>query len=427
MLLQPRARTEFPAWATISDQDWNDWRWQFRNRISTPEQLEHILALTADERAAARRSRALFRLGITPHWATLIDPTDEQCPIRLQAIPRVDELATAGWEHEDPLAEDAHSPVPGLVHRYPDRVLLLVTHECPLYCRYCTRRRIVGDRQGNDPVQLRAAIEYIRQTPAVRDVLISGGEPLSLSDRRLEEILEMLRGIPHVEIIRIGTRTPVVMPQRITADLVAMLRRFHPLWLNTHFNHPFELSPAATRAAMERLVDAGIPTGNQTVLLRGVNDSPIVMRRLMHELVKVRCRPYYLYSCDHSQGLGHFRVPVETGLEILESLWGHTSGFAIPTFVVDAPGGGGKIPLMPNYRVSDGVLRNFEGRYFSYRDVSGEALARDAGRPSGSAAPHGEPGGTTPRSPQPSSAQQSPQARPDRWLVDRRQCQLPVE
>jgi lysine 2,3-aminomutase len=308
----------------------------------------------------------MFRLGITPHWATLIDPDDEHCPIRLQAIPRCDELFRLPSELEDPLAEDSYSPVPGLVHRYPDRVLLLVTHECPLYCRYCTRRRIVGDQKGNDPAEIRAAIEYIRRTPQVRDVLISGGEPLGLSDARLEEILGRLRSIPHVEIVRIGTRTPVVMPQRITNDLVTMLRRFHPIWLNTHFNHPFELAPSCTRQAMERIVDAGIPTGNQTVLLKGVNNCPRVMRRLLHELVKVRCRPYYLYACDESEGLGHFRVPVESGLEIVESLWGHTSGFAIPTFVIDVPGGGGKVPLLPNYVVSANLLRNFEGRHLRY-------------------------------------------------------------
>ena len=377
MLCQPRSRAEFPAWAGATEDEWNDWRWQFRNRISTPEQLENAFPLTPRERDAARRSREFFRLGITPHWATLIDPADERCPIRLQAIPTLDELTTLPFERVDPLLEDAHAPVPGLVHRYPDRVLLLVTHECPLYCRYCTRRRIVGDQEGNDPAQLRAAIDYIRRTPAVRDVLISGGEPLGLSDRRLEEILGLLRKIPHLEIIRIGTRAPVVMPQRITAELVSMLRRFQPVWLNTHFNHPLELSPPITRAAMERIVDAGIPTGNQTVLLHGVNDCPVIIRRLMHELVKVRCRPYYLYSCDHSQGLAHFRVPVETGLEILESLWGHTSGFAIPVFVVDAPGGGGKIPLLPDYRVSEGVLRNFEGRHFPYLDAGRSAQPAD--------------------------------------------------
>lgn len=378
MLSQPRSRRTFAAWADVPDADWDDWRWQFRHRIATPEQLEAAFPLTTSERDAARRSRDLFRLGITPHWATLIDPDDPQCPMRRQAIPLLDELSTSAYEQADPLDEDAHRPVPGVVHRYPDRVLLLVTHECPLYCRYCTRRRIVGDHDGNHSDTLHTALDYIRGTPAVRDVLISGGEPLSLGDRRLEEILAALRAIPHVEIVRIGTRAPVAMPQRITPALVAMLRRYHPLWLNTHFNHPLELAPAATRAAMERLVDAGIPTGNQTVLLAGVNDCPVVMKRLLHELVKLRCRPYYLYSCDHAQGLSHFRVPIETGMAILESLWGHTSGYAIPQFVVDARGGGGKIPLLPDYRAGDGLLRNFEGRLFRHGEAAGARAAAPA-------------------------------------------------
>ena len=373
MLAQPRSRRQFRAWAEVPDEAWDDWKWQFRNRIATPDQLEQAFALSASERDAARRGRELFRLGITPHWATLIDPDDQDCPMRLQAIPRLDELSTDPLESADPLQEDVHSPVPGLVHRYPDRVLLLVTHECPLYCRYCTRRRIVGDQDGNHTDPLLAAVAYIRRTPAIRDVLISGGEPLALGDRRLEEILTLLRAIPHVEIIRIGTRAPVAMPQRVTPELVAMLRRFHPLWMNLHVNHPFELAPPATRQAIERIVDAGIPTGNQSVLLRGVNDCPVVMKRLLHELVKLRCRPYYLYSCDHSKGLAHFRVPVREGVALLESLWGHTSGYAIPVFVVDAPGGGGKIPLLPEYRVADGVLRNFEGREFAYQDSSAAA------------------------------------------------------
>jgi lysine 2,3-aminomutase len=368
MLSQPRPRQAFAAWARATDAEWDDWKWQYRHRIATPDQLERAFALTADERDAARRSRELFRLGITPHWATLIDPDDEHCPMRLQAIPRLAELVRGPHDAADPLDEEAHAPVPGLVHRYPDRVLLLVTHDCPLYCRYCTRRRIVGDGQGNRSGPLDAAIDYVRRTPQVRDVLVSGGEPLALSDRRLEAILGALRAIPHVEVIRIGTRTPVVMPQRITPRLVAMLRRFQPLWLNTHFNHPFELAPPATREALARIVDAGIPTGNQSVLLRGVNDCPVTMKRLLHELVRQRVRPYYLYGCDHSQGIGHFRVPVSAGLAMLESLWGHTSGFAIPTFVVDAPGGGGKIPLLPDYRAGDGRLRNFEGRLFAYHD-----------------------------------------------------------
>jgi lysine 2,3-aminomutase len=372
MLSEPRHRGAFPMWAGASNRQWNDWKWQFKNRITTAGHLGSTFPLTRGERDAAERSRELFRLGITPHYATLIDPDDPSCPIRRQAIPQIEELTSLDCETADPLHEDADSPVPGLTHRYPDRVLLLITHECALYCRYCTRRRIVGDRAGSHRARINAAIGYIRATPSIRDVLISGGEPLGLSDDRLEEVLVKLRRIDHVEIIRIGTRMPVAMPQRITPELVAMLRRFHPLWLNTHFNHPLELSPPATRAAMERIVDAGIPTGNQSVLLKGVNDCPVIMRKLLHELVKLRCRPYYLYNCDLAEGLGHLRTPVETGLAIMESLWGHTSGFAIPAFVIDAPQGGGKIPLLPNYKLAHGngqvVLRNYQGRRFTYHE-----------------------------------------------------------
>ena len=374
MLNEPRHRSAFPAWANATDAQWNDWKWQFKNRIAEPTQLQAAFPLSRNETLGTLRSKELFRLGITPHYATLIDPEDPRCPMRLQAVPRLEEMEVAEFERRDPLAEDKDSPVPGLIHRYPDRVLLLITHECTLYCRYCTRRRIVGDHEGNDTTQLYAAIDYIRRNPQIRDVLISGGEPLAVSDSRLEDVLSRLRSIPHVEIIRIGTRIPVVLPQRITLDLVTMLRRYHPLWLNTHFNHPFELKPAATRQAMERLVDAGIPTGNQSVLLKGVNDCPVVMRKLLHELVKLRCRPYYLYSCDLSEGLSHFRTPIETGLSIMESLWGHTSGYAVPTFVVDAPGGGGKIPLQPNYQLATGngriVLRNYKGEVATYTDGS---------------------------------------------------------
>jgi lysine 2,3-aminomutase len=256
-------------WADVGEDQWNDWRWQFRNRITTPAQLNAAFALSTGEKDAAARLNELFRLGITPYYATLIDPDDPLCPIRRQAVPQTAELTSLECEMEDPLQEDADSPVPGLIHRYPDRVLLLVTHECALYCRYCTRRRIVGNRDGSHRGRIEVAIDYIRANTSIRDILISGGEPLGLSDDRLEDILSKLRGIDHVEIIRIGTRMPVVMPQRITPRLVAMLRRYHPLWLNTHFNHPFELSPSVTRLALERIVDAGIPTGNQTVLLKG--------------------------------------------------------------------------------------------------------------------------------------------------------------
>ncbi len=370
MLASPRRWQEIPLWAGASPDEWSDWKWQFRNRISNPQMLERVVSLSAEEREGLRVGEDMFRLGITPHYATLLDPRDPRCPIRRQAVPHRSEAVVADFESADPLCEDADSPVPGLTHRYPDRVLLLVTHECALYCRYCTRRRIVGDHEAITPPMLEQAFAYIQAHAEIRDVLISGGDPLALSDRRLESIIARLRAIAHVEIIRIGTRMPVVMPQRITTDLVAMLRRYHPLWLNTHFNHPLELRPAVTRAAMERLADAGIPTGNQSVLLRGINDCPVIMRELLHELVKVRCRPYYLYHCDLSEGLSHFRTSVETGVAIIEALRGHTSGYAIPTFVVDAPGGGGKIPVTPDYvlgregeRLS---MRNFAGKTFVY-------------------------------------------------------------
>jgi lysine 2,3-aminomutase len=372
VLTSPRRWQDIPLWADVTADDWSDWKWQFRNRITKLEQLEQLISLDDEERAGLIRGKQLFRFGITPHYATLIDADDPACPMRRQAVPHNGETLVAPFESADPLHEDEHAPVPGLVHRYPDRVLFLVTHECPLYCRYCTRRRLVGDQQAVTTPMLEQALAYIAATPEIRDVLISGGEPLALSDRRLEWLLERLRAMPHVEIVRIGTRMPVVMPQRITENLVTMLRRHHPLWLNTHFNHPFELAPIATRQAMERLADAGIPTGNQSVLLRGINDCPVVMRKLVHELVKVRCRPYYIYNCDLSEGLSHFRTPVETGVAIVEALRGHTSGYAVPTFVVDSPRGGGKIPLSPDYvfRRHDGhyTLRNFQDETFEYEE-----------------------------------------------------------
>jgi len=374
MLDRPRDYREIALWRDLPEEEWNDWRWQLRNRIATPDALRSIVHLTDEEEGAMRGVGELFRLGITPHYATLIDPDDPACPIRLQAVPRRAELAVADIERADPLAEDDHAPAPCIIHRYPDRVLFLITHECALYCRYCTRRRIVGDGEGTSTAMIDAGIDYVRRTPAVRDVLISGGDPLAVSDSRLEYVIARLRAIEHVEIIRIGTRMPVVMPQRITDDLLAMLRRYHPIWLNTHFNHPFELLHPDARAAMERIADAGIPTGNQTVLLRGINDSAEVMKRLMHELVKVRCRPYYLYNCDLSEGLSHFRTPVATGIAIIESLWGHTSGYAVPTFVVDSPGG--KIPLFPDYLLDHGeehlLLRNYEGKVSSYPSQSSQ-------------------------------------------------------
>lgn len=372
VLKQPRNWKEIPLWADATEEQWNDWKWQVSHRISNLEQLKQVINLTDEEERAIKDSEDLFRLGITPHYATLIDPDDPNDPMRLQAVPKYDELAWADYEMGDPLHEDVDSPVPGLTHRYPDRVLFLITHECSLYCRHCTRRRIVGDQEAMSTAMLDNVIDYIRRTPQIRDVLISGGDPLAVPDKRLEYVISNLRKIEHVEIIRIGTRMPVVMPQRITPELVAMLKKYHPIWLNTHYNHPAELQNPAAKAAMERLADAGIPTGNQTVLLKGVNDCAVVMKKLVHELVKVRCRPYYIYNCDLSEGLSHFRTTVAKGLAIIEALRGHTSGYAVPTFVVDAPGGGGKIPVMPNYLISqaDGrvVLRNFEGKIAIYHE-----------------------------------------------------------
>ncbi|MFZ5827269.1 MAG: lysine 2,3-aminomutase [Bacillota bacterium] len=381
MLTQPRNWKEIPLWADATEEQWNDWKWQVSHRITTLEELKQVVNLTDDEERAIKDSEHLFRLGITPHYATLIDPDDPNCPMRLQAVPKYNELAWADYEMGDPLHEDVDSPVPGLTHRYPDRVLFLITHECSLYCRHCTRRRIVGDQEAMSTTMLDAAIDYIRSNPQIRDVLISGGDPLAVPDRRLEYVLSNLRQIEHVEIVRIGSRMPVVLPQRITPELVEMLKKYHPIWFNTHFNHPIELQNPAAKEAMERLANAGIPTGNQTVLLKGVNDCAVVQKKLVHELVKVRCRPYYIYNCDLSEGLSHFRTTVSKGLAIIEALRGHTSGYAVPTFVVDAPGGGGKIPVMPQYLISqsDGriMLRNFEGKITIYHEGTPEDHIED--------------------------------------------------
>ena len=353
---------------------WNDWMWQLRNRITGVSELESVIALTEEEKQGVMSCLKNLRMAVTPYYASLIDPEDLNCPIRRQAVPTVRELDKGVGEISDPLAEDQDSPVPGLTHRYPDRVLLLLTDQCAMYCRHCTRRRLAGQKDNMFSMkQIEKGIRYISQTPTVRDVVLSGGDPLTMSDERLEEILSKLRSIKHVEIIRIGTRTPVVLPQRITPDLVRMLKKYHPLWINTHFNHPRELTPEA-REACARLADAGIPLGNQSVLLKGVNDDPHLLKKLFQELLTLRVRPYYLYQCDLSPGLEHFRTPVAQGIEIMENLRGHTSGMAVPTFVVDAPGGGGKIPVGPNYVISQSrdqvILRNYEGVICAYREPS---------------------------------------------------------
>jgi lysine 2,3-aminomutase len=365
---------EVELWKDVTDEQWNDWLWQLTHTIRTLEDLQKVVNLTEEELEGVKISNQTIPLNITPYYALLMDPDDPKDPIRLQSVPVSSELMRTPYDMEDPLLEDTDSPVPGLTHRYPDRVLFLITNQCSMYCRYCTRRRFSGQiGMGVPKKQMDACLDYIRNTPTVRDVLLSGGDGLLVNDRILEYLLSNLREIPHVEIIRIGTRAPVVFPQRITENLCKILKKYHPVWLNTHFNHPKEITPEAKRAC-EMLADAGVPLGNQSVILAGINDCPHVMKKLMHELVKIRVRPYYIYQCDLSEGIGHFRAPVSKGLEIIEFLRGHTSGYAVPTFVVDAPGGGGKIPLSPNYIISQSptktVLRNFEGVITSYPEPS---------------------------------------------------------
>jgi lysine 2,3-aminomutase len=370
-----------PIWSEVPDVQWDDWRWQLSNRLNTAEELRQIIRLTPDEEEGCRSAH--FRVDITPYFASLIDPDDPNCPIRRQVIPTGRELAAFDGMYVDSLNEDGHSPVPGLVHRYPDRVLMLVTTQCASYCRYCTRSRIVGDAAAQfGRSDYDTQIDYIASTPQVRDVLLSGGDPLTLPPRILEDILRRLRAIEHVEIIRLGTRVPVFLPQRITPELVDMLRRYHPLWMNLHFNHAAELTPEVV-GAVARLADAGIPLGSQTVLLAGINDSVDVMKELVHRLVRNRIRPYYVYQCDQVAGAGHFRTTVSKGIEIIEGLRGHISGYAIPTYVIDAPGGGGKIPVQPQYVISQApgkvVLRNFEGFITTYDepvDYTGATVAR---------------------------------------------------
>ncbi|MGB4655305.1 MAG: lysine 2,3-aminomutase [Bacteroidales bacterium] len=354
----------------VSEKDWNDWKWQVRNRIETFDELVKYIPLTKSEEEGVKKSLETLRMAITPYYLSLINSDDPHDPIRKQAIPSGLETHISAADLTDPLHEDEDAPVPGLTHRYPDRVLFLITDMCSMYCRHCTRRRFAGQTDKASPAdRIQAGIDYIARTPQVRDVLLSGGDALMVSDNMLESIIQRLREIPHVEIIRIGTRVPVVCPQRITDDLVNMLKKYHPIWLNTHFNHPNEITPES-KLACEKLADAGIPLGNQSVLLRGVNDCPKIMKDLVQGLVRIRVRPYYIYQCDLSMGLEHFRTPVSKGIEIIENLRGHTSGYAVPTFVVDAPGGGGKIPVMPNYLISQSpdkvILRNFEGVITTY-------------------------------------------------------------
>lgn len=356
----------------VKESDWNDWHWQIKNRLRFTKDLEKYLPLTEQEAKDMDNLLSKFRMSITPYYLCLIDPDNPDCPIRKQAVPSISELHISKHDMLDPLAEDTDSPVPGLTHRYPDRVLFLITDMCSMYCRHCTRRRFAGHHdKAMAKNKIDNAIEYIRNHPEVRDVLLSGGDALLVSDDVLEDIIKRLRAIDHVEIIRIGTRTPVVMPQRITEDLVNMLKKYHPIWINTHFNHYDEIT-IESKNAIERMANAGIPLGNQSVLLKGVNDSVSIMKTLVQRLAYIRVRPYYIYQCDLSLGIEHFRTPVSKGIEIIEGLRGHTSGYCVPTFVVDAPGGGGKIPVMPNYVISQApgkvVLRNYEGVITTYSE-----------------------------------------------------------
>ena len=361
-------------WSNVSEENWNDWRWQLKNRITTVEQLEKFLpTLTPEERAGTILANSKLAMAIPPYFFNLIDPTDELCPIRRQVIPRIEETNRAPWEMSDPCGEDAHSPVPGLVHRYPDRVLFLVTDRCAAYCRYCTRSRLVSNAAGYDfHPEFEKQIDYIRKTPAIRDVLLSGGDALLLSDDKLAYLLGELRAIKHVEFLRIGTRIPIFLPQRITPQLCEMLKKFHPLFISVHSNHPRELT-TEVRAALGRLADAGIPLGNQSVLLKEVNDDPAVMKALVQKLLMCRVRPYYIYQCDLIAGSSHLRASVHKGLQIMESLRGHTTGYAVPQYVIDAPGGGGKVPITPDYVLSKNseriLIRNFEGKVFEYPEA----------------------------------------------------------
>ena len=359
------------------DKQWSDWRWQINHRIRELATVRRMISLTAEEETALELAGEMLPMAVTPHYMGLVSATDPGQALRRSVIPTVYETRRCPGEAEDPLGEEGQSPVPGLVHRYPDRVLLLATGFCSVYCRYCTRSRMVGHGTLTPGARrLQLIFDYIRSTPSIRDVLISGGDPLTLSDERLEFILSNLRSIPHVEIIRIGTKVPAVLPQRVTPKLTSILRKYHPLWMSLHFTHPDECCTETARACA-RLADAGIPLGSQTVLLKGINDNIDVMRRLVHSLMRMRVKPYYLYQCDPIRGSAHFRTPVSKGLEIIRGLRGHTSGYAVPTYVIDAPGGGGKIPVAPDYvagRDPEGnlSLRNYEGRPFQYPDYVAE-------------------------------------------------------
>jgi len=363
---------KIPLWADVSLEEWNDWKWQLRNRITSVDTLKQVVDLTPEEEEEIKNSLKTLRMAITPYYASLIDPSDRNCPIRKRAIPTGKEVEISPEDMYDPLHEDLESPVRGITHRYPDRILFIITDQCSMYCRHCTRRRQAGETDKPMPQKdIDRCIEYIKDTPQVRDVLLSGGDSCTLADEHLEEIIKRVYEIPHVEIIRLGTSVPVVMPQRITPNLITMLKKYQPVYINTHFNHPKEITPESKKAC-EMLADGGFPLGNQSVLLKGLNSSPIIMKKLVQDLVRIRVRPYYIYQCDLSQGISHFRTSVGRGIEIIENLRGYTSGLCVPTYVVDAPGGGGKTAVMPLYLVSRNerkiILRNYEGVISTYTE-----------------------------------------------------------
>ncbi|MBU2540364.1 MAG: KamA family radical SAM protein [Candidatus Omnitrophica bacterium] len=360
----------FEIYKDVDAELWEDWHWQIKNRIYTKEQLSCFITLTPQEEEGIRRSDGRLAMAITPYWANLMDPVDVNCPIRKQGVPLAAEFKKYLHEMIDPCAEDRDSPVPGLVHRYPDRVLFIATEQCAMYCRHCTRRRLVGNKSVSVYTKrIDAAVEYIKSNKKIRDCLISGGDPFMLEDNQLEEILKKFSSLDNIEFLRLGTRVPVTMPMRITDNLIALLKKYKPLWISIHFNHPKEIT-ARTQKAINLLADSGIPLGSQTVLLKGINDRPFIMKKLMHKLLTLRVRPYYIYQCDPAKGTTHFRTPIAAGISIIEKLRGHTSGYAVPIYVIDAPGGGGKIPLGPNYLISQSkgkyVLRNFRGKIYKY-------------------------------------------------------------
>jgi lysine 2,3-aminomutase len=355
----------------VNPLDWEDWHWQVKNRICSKEVLSRIIDLTTEEAKGIDRASGKLSMAITPYWASIIDPDDPNCPLRRQAVPVLSESIVSPHEMIDPCAEDRDSPTSGLVHRYPDRVLFLATEQCAMYCRHCTRRRLVGDNKESMDIKARVdkAADYIKSNRKVRDILISGGDPLMLEDDLLEDIIKKFRSLPNVEFLRLGTRVPVNLPQRINEKLISMLKKYSPIWMSIHFNHPKEITKRC-KIACDMLSDAGIPLGSQTVLLKGINDRPYIMRKLMQELLRIRVRPYYIYQCDPVRGTQHFRTPVAVGINIIEKLRGHTTGYAVPTYVIDGPGGGGKIPVGPNYILSQAkgkyVLRNYKGKIYTY-------------------------------------------------------------